>query len=347
MSAPSVDIALAQPADAADWDGFVRAQGEATGYHEWAWRDVFARGLGREPHYLVARRDGRVAGVLPLVEVRSLIFGRALSSLPYVNYGGVVAADDDVAQALVDEAARLASARSLSYVVLRHRRRMFSNLPTREHKVTMTLPLARDRDAMWSGLDRKVRNQVRKAEKSGVVAASGGIDLLDDFYDVFARNMRDLGTPVYGRSLFAAILECLPNDARIHVARVEGRTIAAALSYAYGSTIEVPSASSHREHRALCPNHLLYWSMICGAIAEGRRTFDFGRSTPDDGTYHFKAQWGAVPERLSWEYRLAPGARVPTDDRHSRKFQTTIEMWKRLPVAVATALGPRLAHSVP
>jgi FemAB-related protein (PEP-CTERM system-associated) len=330
-----------------EWDAFVRSRADSSGYHLWRWRRVFEAGLGLRCHYVVATRHGTIAGVLPLVEVRSLLFGRALSSLPYVNYGGVVAEDGETASALVDHAAGLARARSLSYVLLRHRTRQMHGLPARSHKVTMLLPLAETRELMWNRLDRKVRNQVRKAEKSGVTVQSGGLDLLDDFYRVFARNMRDLGTPVYGKTLFASILREFPADAQLHVARVNGGAIAGALSYAYGEWIEVPSASSLREHRALCPNHLLYWSIMTAAIAAGRRVFDFGRSTPHDGTYHFKEQWGASPAQLWWEYRLRDGVQLPSTDRHSAKVQAQIEAWKRLPLAIATALGPHLARLVP
>lgn len=337
----STDVASPQ------WNEFVRSRPDATGYHLWEWRNVFERAFGHRCHYLAARDHTRIVGVLPLVEVRSQIFGRALSSLPYVNYGGVIAANDDAKHALIREAGRLAEARSSSYVVLRHRRRMCPDLPARTHKVTMLLPLAANRDAMWNALDRKVRNQIRKAEKSNLTTESGGEALLADFYTVFARNMRDLGTPVYSRSLFAAILSTFPRDARVHLVRLNGRPIAGAFSYAFGDVIEVPSASSLREHRALCLNHLLYWSIITSAIDEGRKVFDFGRSSPNDGTYHFKEQWGAVPEQLWWEYRLTADATIPADDRQSPKFHALIEAWKRLPVAVATLLGPRIARSVP
>jgi FemAB-related protein (PEP-CTERM system-associated) len=171
--------------------------------------------------------------------------------------------------------------------------------------------------------------------------------LLDDFYTVFARNMRDLGTPVYSRSLFASMLSTFPGDARVHVVRLHGQPVAGAFSYAYGRVIEVPSAASLREHRALCPNHLMYWSIIGAAIDEGRTVFDFGRSSPNDGTYRFKEQWGAAAEQLWWEYRLTDGATVPGDDRQSAKFHATIEAWKRLPLSVATLIGPRIARSVP
>ena len=345
-----IDVESFAGTDAAsrEWDSFVTAQADATGYHLSAWRRVFEDGLAHRCHYLVARQHGHPIGVLPLVELRSRLFGRALSSLPYVNYGGVLAASHEAARMLLSRAEQLARERSLSYVVLRHRQRRFPHLPARTHKVTMTMPLAAERDAMWTALDRKVRNQIRKAEKSGLTTRSGGIELLDDFYGVFARNMRDLGTPVYGRSLFASILANFPRDAAIHlVVGRDGQTIAGALSYAFGPTIEVPSASSLREHRPLCPNHLLYWSVICQAIADRRTTFDFGRSTPGDGTYHFKEQWGAAPEPLYWEYRLRDDTDLPDGDRKSPRLAPIIAAWQRLPLAIATRLGPRIARAIP
>ncbi len=171
---------------------------------------MFEKGLGHRTHYLAARDSRGVSGVLPLVEVRSPIFGRALTSLPYVNYGGVLARTPEAADVLLREATRIAHERGLNYVLLRHRQRVFETLPVRTHKVTMLLPLKADPDAMWAGLDRKVRNQVRKGEKSNLTVSAGGLDLLDEFYRIFARNMRDLGTPVYGRGLFSAILEAFP-----------------------------------------------------------------------------------------------------------------------------------------
>jgi serine/alanine adding enzyme len=328
------------------WNRFVLGHPETTGYHQWEWRRVFERGLGHRCHYLAASRAGRIVGVLPLVEVRSWLFGNALSSLPYVNYGGVLAETDEIAQSLLDRARTLAAERRLGFVVMRHRRQVFPDLTAQTHKVTMLLPLGADSEKMWAALDRKVRNQVRKAEKSGLLTVSGGSELLDDFYPVFARNMRDLGTPVYGRKLFAEILANFPGDARIHLVRLGTTTIAAGLSYGYGDVVEVPSASSLREHRSLCANHLMYWSIIQEAIRDGRTVFDFGRSTPGDGTYNFKEQWGAVPDQLWWQYVLMPGAEIPST-RQSRSFQRRIELWKKLPVAVAGLVGPRIARMVP
>lgn len=330
-----------------DWNRFVAFHSEATGYHLAEWRTVFERGLGHRCHYLAVRSGAAVQGILPLVEVRSRLFGRALSSLPYVNYGGVLASTPRAAEALLSAANELAEKRRLQFVVLRHRRRQLPQLPARTHKVTMVLPLESDAERMWTALDRKVRNQVRKGEKSGLETLSGGAELLDDFYSVFAHNMRDLGTPVYGRPLFAEILQQFPNDARVHLVRLGTTTIAGALSYGWNHVVEVPSASSLREHRSLCPNHLMYWHIIKEAIRERRTIFDFGRSTPDDGTYHFKEQWGAAPEQLWWEYSLVAGGELPSGDRHDASYQRRIEYWKKVPLPIANLLGPLIARSIP
>jgi serine/alanine adding enzyme len=330
-----------------DWNRFVAGHSEGTGYHRAEWRTVFERGLGHRCHYLAVRSGLAVQGLLPLVEVRSRLFGRALSSLPYVNYGGVLASTLPAAEALLSAANELAGRRRLQFVVLRHRRKLLAQLPARTHKVTMLLPLESDAERMWTALDRKVRNQVRKGEKSGLDTLSGGAELLDDFYRVFARNMRDLGTPVYGRRLFAESLDRFPKDARIHLVRLGATTIAGALSYGWNHVVEVPSASSLREHRSLCPSHLMYWHIIKEAIREGRTTFDFGRSTPGDGTYHFKEQWGAAPEQLWWEYSVVGGGELPSADRHDAAYQRRIEYWKRMPLAIANLVGPRIARSIP
>ena len=344
MPRNSIEVSLATRADGGAWEAYVEARGDATGYHSWRWRQVFEGAFGHECVYLAARQGGLIVGVLPMVQIKSLLFGRTLTSLPFLNYGGVMADAPEIADALIEQARDEARVRRCSHVELRHVEQQFANLPCKQHKVAMHLPVA---DGMWDRLDRKVRNQIRKAEKSGLVVERGGEALVNDFYTIFARNMRDLGTPVYGRRLFAEILREQPEDARLHLVYLGDQAIAGGLSYAYGGTVEVPSASSLREHRALCPNHLMYWSIIQGAIAAGRTCFDFGRSTPDDGTYAFKEQWGARAVPLHWEYRLLGSARLPEEDRHNPQYQARIEGWKKLPVPVATMLGPRIARLLP
>ena len=331
----------------AEWDAFVLSHPDATGCHIWGWRRVFERAFGHETVYLAARREGAIVGVLPLVAFRSWIFGRFMVSLPFVNYGGVLAADAGARAALVDAATREAAGRGCRHVELRHTTRQLPALPLKQHKVSMTLELPPDAGQAWEQLDRKVRNQVRKAQKSELTAVVGGRELLDEFYGIFAVNMRDLGTPVYGRAFFGRVLEEFAAAARVHVVRKGAEPVAAGITIGFRQTVEVPWASSLRAYRTLSPNNLLYWSIIEQAIADGRRTLDFGRSTPHEGTYEFKRQWGAVPSPLFWEYALVTGADVPDQSPANPKFKPAIELWKRLPVPVATAIGPHIVRSIP
>jgi FemAB-related protein (PEP-CTERM system-associated) len=198
--------------------------------------------------------------------------------------------------------------------------------------------------ALWDGLDRKVRNQVRKAQKEGLTVVSGGDELLAEFYDVFARNMRDLGTPVHSRRLFDETLRLFPERARIFVVR-HGRTAAAgAVALQFGDTTVVPWASSRREFRHLCANMLLYWAMLERSVHDGVRCFDFGRSSPGGGTYQFKLQWGASESPQFWEYVLVTRPNVPDQGPTNPRFQAAIRLWQRLPVGISRILGPALAR---
>jgi FemAB-related protein (PEP-CTERM system-associated) len=259
----------------------------------------------------------------------------------------VCAQDAEVAQCLVRRAASMAAARGLSHVELRHRARLCPTLPVREHKVGMLLSLEDDASRAWDRLDRKVRNQVRKAEKSGLTARWGGRELLDRFYAVFARNMRDLGTPVYSRGFFAEVLAAFPETARVCLVELGETTVAGAISLSHRTVLEVPWASSLREYRSQCPNNLLYWRIIEHAIETRHATLDFGRSTPNEGTYHFKQQWGAEPTPLYWEYLLNGDAGLPNLSPANPRYRAAIAVWTRLPLPLTNWIGPHIVRSIP
>jgi FemAB-related protein (PEP-CTERM system-associated) len=330
-----------------EWDAFVTAHPDASSYHAWRWRSVFERAFGHETVYLIAHRAGDVVGVLPLVLFRSWLFGRFAVSLPFVNYGGVVADDADAGRALLQRAVEIAKDGRLAHVELRHSSRQFADLACKQHKVGMVLSLPSTADDMWTKLDRKVRNQVRKAEKSGLVVESGGAELLREFYRVFAHNMRDLGTPVYSRRLFEEVFAQFPETSRVFLVQHQWITVAAGVTYRHRNIVEVPCASSLAAYRAMCPNNLLYWRVIEWAISERLQSLDFGRSTPGEGTFHFKRQWGAVPQPLYWEYALMAWDGVPDRSPKNPKFHRAIAIWKRLPVSIASTLGPKIVRWIP
>jgi len=328
-------------------DAYVAQRACASGYHRPAWLGVIERAFSHETRYLVAEAGGTVAGVLPLVFFSSRLFGRFAVSIPFVNYGGIVADTPECARALLDAAIEETAKSGGAHLELRHTTAMCAGLPARRHKVAMHLPLEATVELQWARLDRKVRNQVRKAEKSGVQTEVGGAELLDAFYGVFARNMRDLGTPVYDRRFFEEILRTFPETTRIVLATVGGRPAAASLLYWHRGVIEVPWASAIRDFNALCVNVLLYWQMLQFAVTSGFRVFDFGRSTPGEGTFRFKQQWGAQPRELVWEYWTASGQPLPDLSPNNPKYRFAIHAWQRLPLAIATAVGPAIVRHIP
>ena len=331
----------------AAWNDYVRSHADATVDHLFEWQHVFTSTFGHECTYLAALRDGSVVGVLPLVQFRSRLFGRFVVSLPFLNYGGLLASDDAAACALVARARELTQAFGGTHLELRHVDRQRPDLPFRSHKLALTRTLPDSVDALWAGLDKKVRNQVRKAQKEGLTATDGGADLIDEFYQVFAENMRDLGTPVYARRLFAEVLHHFPKEARIFVVRCNGRPVAASLVLQWRGSALVPWASSLKRYRQQCPNMLLYWSMMEGAISAGAQRFDFGRSSPGSGTHAFKLQWGASERPMHWEYSLLSRELPPDQGPTNARFERLIAMWQRLPLPVANMIGPRVVRNIP
>jgi FemAB-related protein (PEP-CTERM system-associated) len=312
------------------------------------WLTILERGMGHTPYALEATDGERTCGLLPLAYVHSLLFGRFLVSLPYLNSNGVLAEDDATARRLVDDAIRLADGLGVRHLELRHEQELEHPALTGRNrsKVHMRLALPDFPGPLWESLPAKVRNQVRKGERGGLEVVWGGPGLLPEFHTVFSRNMRDLGTPTYGRGFFRAILENFPADAELCVVRAAGQPVAAALLLHGQGITEVPSASSLREHNHTCANMLMYWHLLERAIQRGQAVFDFGRSTVDSSTYRFKKQWGAVPGPATWQSYERTG-RAGDVRPDNPRYQRWIGLWKRLPVSVTRWLGPAIVRGIP
>ncbi len=313
-----------------------------------AWLNVLRDGLDHDPFCLEAVEGGRTRGLLPLAHVQSLLFGRFLVGLPYLNYGGVLADDDAAAATLVDRAVELASQLQVRFLELRHERPLshVALTPAASEKVHMRRPLPATAAELWKGLKDKVRNQVRKGEKNGLTVAWGREELLPEFYEVFSYNMRDLGTPVYGRRLFRSVLKHFPDRAEFCVVRAGRQPAAAALLLHGWGVTEVPSASSIREFNPLCANMLMYRHLLERAVGRGQKAFDFGRCSPNGNTFTFKKQWGAEPSPAPWQYHLRAG--TAKDMRPSNpRYQRLIQLWQRLPVWLAQLIGPPIVRGIP
>jgi FemAB-related protein (PEP-CTERM system-associated) len=330
------------------WESFVARNAPVPLSYHPRWLGVLARGLRQKPYCLEGVVQGTTVGLLPLMEVGSLLFGRFLIGLPYLNYGGIMANDRAIAHRLIDRAVELADELDVRFLELRHERASeHPRLVTRTvSKVHMRRSLPATPGQFWDELSAKVRNQVRKGIKSDLRVGWGGEERLDEFYDVFSQNMRDLGTPVYSRRLFREIVRQFPDRAEFCIVRAGITPVAAALLLHGWGITEVPSASSLRQYNYTCANMLMYWKLLERSVERGQEVFDFGRSSPECNTYRFKKQWGATPFPAEWQHYVRHGSASdmrPDNPRYTR----LIRIWQRLPVGLTRWMGPMIVRGIP
>jgi len=343
-----MSIRALQPADFERWDAFVASVPTAHGYHLAGWSPVIQQSFGQRVYSLLSEGPGgAIDGVLPLARLKSQLFGDFLVSLPYLNYGGPCALSHEVEAALIREATEIARHEGVDYLELRLTEAEGFGLQVKTSKVAMRLSLPGDAETLWKGLGSKLRNQVNRPIKEGMVARVGGEEELESFHHVFSVNMRDVGTPVYGRKFFQNVLRQFPASARICTVYLHEQPVASGFVFGFRDTLEIPWASALRSANRLAPNMLLYWSALKYACESGYKTFDFGRSSPDTGTYRFKQQWGAKPIPLYWHYWLRNGAPLPQLNPSNPKYQMAINVWKHLPIGLTRLIGPAIVRNIP
>ena len=328
-----------------DWDAFVSASEASSFCHLSGWRSVMDRTMGHDSLRLAALDgDGRIAGVLPLVHVRSRVFGAYLVSMPFLNAGGPLGdAESRIALAHAAEG----EARRLGVTLLELRNRI--DPPewglASHRKITVELPLTADADSLWQGFPAKLRSQIRRPQKDGMDVKFGH-DQVGPFYEVFARNMRSLGTPVLPRRWFEALPELFGGVVEFAVVYAGSRPVASGCGFLWKERFEITWAASLREFSRSAPNMLLYWGLMTRMIERGAHTFDFGRCTPGSGTHRFKLQWGGADAPLPWSQWSPHGTMSPpSPDRPV--FRAAAACWRRVPLAITNRVGPVIARCLP
>jgi len=330
---------------AESWDRYVRRKRkQASCYHLWRWQEVMALDSGHIPYYLSAWQDDEICGVLPLIMLRPPWAKGALFSMPFASYGGVVGDSVAIRRALVSEAVELAERLGAVRLELRHRRKDVCELPARSHRVSMVLPLPDSEEALWKGIRGKLRNQVRKADRAGLRVQHGGLEHLGAFYWVFARNMRELGSPVWSQAFFRRVLRAFPERARIYRVDFGSLTVAAGLVFRFGNSVEIPWASSLREFNHLCGNVRMYWQILADSVNAGYESFDFGRSEKGGAHYRFKRHWGAIEEPLYWHYWPES---IEEESRLEDSRERLEALWRKLPVWSTRLIGPPIRKWLP
>lgn len=343
-----MNIRLYKNEDRRKWNNYVEKSNLSTFYHNIAWKDVIEKSFGHKTYYLLSENNhGVIVGISPLVYLNSLLFGSYIVSMPYFNYGGICADNDIIYDQLLKESIQIAVRKNVKHIEFRDTKHFNIKLPVKTSKVSMRLELPSSSEKLWKSFPCKLRSQIRRPQKEGMYVKVGREDELDSFYNVFSINMRDLGTPVYPKRFFRNILEYFSKTVWICTVYKAEEPVASGFLAGFKETLEIPWASSVGKYNRYSPNMILYWSSMEFACKNGYSVFDFGRSTPGEGTYNFKKQWGARPVQLYWHYWLKNGIPLPELNPKNPKYQTAIKIWKKLPVSLTKLIGPYIVKNLP
>jgi FemAB-related protein (PEP-CTERM system-associated) len=332
--------------EAIEWDTFVREAPDGSPFHLTAWKRAVETAFGHRPHYLMAVGARGLEGVLPLFEVRGLLGGRALISVPYAVYGGICATTPEAREGLLEAATHLVRRLRTRYVELRHRETQRVALPTKARYVTFSRPISASEEENLAAIPRKQRRMTRQGAKHGL-RPEHGLEHLDGFYDVYAASVHTLGSPVFPRRLFHAIAQEFGKACELLTIWKDERMVAGVLSLTHEDRILPYYGGALREAFGYAVNDFMYWELMCHAARAGFRVFDFGRSREGTGPYDFKRHWGFEPEPLPYQYVLRDGGALPDLSPSNPKMRLAIAAWKRLPLPVTMRLGPPLTRYLP
>jgi len=301
--------------------------------------------------------NNSLTAILPIIEQKSTLFGHLWTSIALVNYGGVLADSKGAEEKLLQFAETAAKNAAIKRLEIRglYERPSQWTINTEKASMWLKLPESHNSDELLNSFKAKLRSQIKKGYTNQVSYKIGGLELINDYYHVFARNMRDLGTPVYGKNLFQGLLRDLGDKARLVLIYFNGQPASAAFLIQNKHIMEIPWASTIREYNQHNLNMVLYWEVLKFSCERNCSIFDFGRSSIDASTYQFKKQWGSTPIQHYW-YSFEPSASPDTDKTHSQaraansnnpKFQLLIAVWKKLPLWLANVIGPHIVKYIP
>jgi len=346
MSALAIrTLAQGDTAAAARWDRFVLDCPAASFFHRAGWQGILRRVFRHDTHFIYAEADGRIEGVLPLAHVDSLLFGKALVSLPFAVYGGVAANSAAAADALERHAQQVARRLGVQHLELRHVRPRHADWPKQDLYVTFRKALLPTEEANMLAIPRKQRAMVRKGIKNGL---RSDIDAgVDRFFALYADNVHRHGTPALPRRYFSALRDEFGNDCEVlTVSAPDGRALSSVLSFYFRDEVLPYYAGDDLTARDLAANDFKYWELMRHALARGIKVFDYGRSKQGTGPYAFKKNWGFEPTPLHYEYQLYKRDAVPQNNPANAKYKLLIETWRRLPLGVANWLGPFVVRNL-
>lgn len=333
-----------QPQQMKRWDEFVSACPEATFFHRSGWQTVIERALGHKTWFLYAESGGQIQGVLPLAEINSRIFGHSLSSLPFCVYGGIAAISESGRMVLDRAAQALAARLKIDYLEYRNLRVLHPDWPAKDLYVTFRKAMDPDVERNMQAIPRKQRAMVRKGIKAGLEST---IDQdIGRFFLAYSASVHRLGTPVFSQKYFRLLKEVFAEDCELMIILKEGRTISGVMSFYFRDEVLPYYGGGTAEAREVAANDFMYWELMRHACEKGYKTFDFGRSKRNTGSFDFKKNWGFEPQALHYEYQLHRGAAVPEHNPLNPKYQIFIKAWQKLPLPLANLIGPYIVKNL-
>ena len=337
------------------WDEFVRHDPQGTFFHLLKWRDLISRNFGYKPYYLYVEENDAIIAILPLFLVKSLLFGKRLVSLPVVVYGGLVSRSEEASELLLTQAEELARSNEVGRLEIRGNphsaaaglkeddKRSYNK---DDYHVTFLREIDANEECNFASIPRKQRRMIRQAQKHGLRSTMSDERLRDCFH-VYAESLRNLGTPIYAYSYFQDIKNTFGDQCRVLLVEFQNKVVAGVLSFFYKDQVLPYYAGSLPGFRHLAPNDFMYWQLMCFGAANGYRVFDFGRSKKDTGSFAFKRHWGFEPKPLPCFYYQVANKEVGDTTSLHRDYQWAIKLWRRLPLRLTLALGPRIAPHLP
>jgi FemAB-related protein (PEP-CTERM system-associated) len=345
-ASPTIHRLLAHDAaNVTRWDAFVMACPEATFFHRAGWQNIIANVFRHDTFFLYAELDGAIVGVLPLGHVNSWLFGNALTGLPFAVYGGVAALNSQTADALEQEAQRLAQALGVDHLELRNIESRHAERPTQDIYVTFRKEILPTDDANMQAIPRKQRAMVRKGIKNELVSH---IDpTVDRFFALFADNVHRHGTPAMPKKYFQALQKQFGPDCEVlTVTTKDGKPLSSVLSFYFRDEVLPYYAGDDEAARDLAANDFKYWELMRRACARGLKVFDYGRSKLGTGPFAFKKNWGFEPKPLHYEFCLYKRDSIPQNNPNNAKYKLMISTWRRMPLALANWLGPFIVRNL-
>jgi FemAB-related protein (PEP-CTERM system-associated) len=339
-----MEIKLLDDSEKTRWDSFVETCPNATFFHKAGWRDVLEKAFGHKAYFLYAQENGNIIGILPLGHINSFLFGNSLISTPFCVYGGVASASDSARSALESHACNLARDLHVDYLELRYSSCQSSTRPRKELYVTFRKELYPDIEKNLLAIPRKQRAMVRKGISGGLTSVVDSE--INRFYEAYAESVRNLGTPVFSKQLFAVLKEVFKEDCEVLTVEYQGKVISSVMSFYFRNEVAPYYGGGTAAARDLYANDFMYWEVMRRAVERGVHIFDYGRSKHGTGSFRFKTHWGFEPAALHYEYELIKATQMPDVNPLNPKYRYFIEAWKRLPLPVSKLLGPWLARDL-